>query len=137
MEVLVGEVNRWKKNLEVINCTLETSGKFFVVVFIGVFRTQLKIYYGVCLRKWLATESCLFSQKSSIVNVWVGSKYAPVINRQISRLSHNTGIFIYPRFMNTFWSHERVEIFKLFYFVKILIILITIHVISVKWNKDS
>ena len=43
----------------------------------GIFRTQSYIYDGVFLQKQsIVFSRKLFSQKSSIVDVWLGSKYA-------------------------------------------------------------
>ena len=47
--------------------------------YLGVIRTQSNVYGGMFLRKWLTTKSCqLFSQKSTTVDVRLGSKYTSV-----------------------------------------------------------
>ena len=49
----------------------------FVFLFRGVFRTHLNIYDGVFLRKKLTAKShYLFLQKSSIIDLRLGCKYA-------------------------------------------------------------
>ena len=51
--------------------------RFITILFRSVFGTQLNIYDGVFLRKHLtAFIHSLFSQKSSIVDVLLSSKYA-------------------------------------------------------------
>ena len=43
----------------------------------GVFKTQPNIYDGAVLQKWLTAKSLsIFSQKSSILDFSLGSKYA-------------------------------------------------------------
>ena len=45
-----------KKKLKVLNFTLDTLGRRFVII-VGVFRTQLNICNGAFLRKYLTTKN--------------------------------------------------------------------------------
>ena len=62
----------------------------------------------------MARSRYLFSQKSSIVDVRLDSKYVSDINHQIPPFFHNSGILIYRLTMNVLCSHIRVEVVKSF-----------------------
>ena len=79
-----------------MNFNWETSRKKIVIIFRGVFRTQSNVYDGAFSGKLVTAERCQqFLQKTSVVDVRLGSKYASSVNHQIPPLFHNSGILIY------------------------------------------